>query len=168
MTVCTLALIVFGGIVISPQSAVGAESRTNDVTAQSIVKDYHYGDVKTAYLLAFLSQVDDKGFHTESALLAIEPITNRWRLVHVFRWPKAENENRRRWNVCAMTHIPYKGIDFYDHKPTEADVEKFLSDTRWDFGPSRGFRLLRGEVYSETWKKAFRYKPKHEFPKPAA
>jgi len=137
------------------------------VTAESIVRDLEYRDVKTPHLLAFKAEVDDRPLYIESALLAIELTNKTWRLVHVYRHPKERVEHFHHWKVAAVTDVPYTGSQDFDQRPTKAEVEKFIRDTWWEFRASRDFRLVRGQVYSDDWKRALGYEPKYEFKKPS-
>jgi len=163
--ILSIATMGFGLLSVSFLPALAAPPAlvsTNAVTADSIVRDAGYADVKTPILLAFLAEVDNRPLYVEDALLAMELTNHNWRLANVYRHPK-ERADFRHWMVATVTDTPYTGKQDYDHRPTEADVEKFLKDTWWEFRASRNFRLLRGEVYSDNWKRAFGYQPNHEF-----
>jgi len=163
-TFIALAFVITYGIVHAVSAAVG----TNTATGEYIVRELEYRDVRTPYLLAFKAQVDDRPLYVESALLAMELTNKTWRFVHVYRHPKERVEHFHHWKVAAVTDVPYTGSQDFDRRPTKTEVEKFIRDTWWEFRASRDFRLVRGEVYSDTWKKALGYDPKYEFNKPAA
>ena len=148
--------------------AAGAD--TNCVTAESIVRDLKYSDrdTKSAYLLAFSVQVDGRSLHVESVLVAIEFTTKEWRLVHAYRHPRLKAARALVWREMATLHTASMGPREFHGTPKEADVDQFLRDSRWEFRPIKGFRLLRGEVYRDTWKRALGYEPKYEFPKPVS
>jgi hypothetical protein len=166
-TFITLAFGVANAIAFAASAVTAAEPSTNVLTAESIVHEVGFRSVKTPYLLAFKSEVDNRPLYLESALLAIECATNEWYLVHVYRQPKEQVEHFHHWKVSAVTDVPYTGQRYYDHRPSEGDVDNFLHDTWWKFRARPDFRLIRGEVYSETWQSAFGYRPTHEFPKPS-
>jgi hypothetical protein len=164
----SLSLLTVIGIVLGVSAVQAAEVNTNAITAESIVRDLNYRDAKKQHLLAFMAQADNRPLYAESALLAIELTNEKWRLVHVYRHPKEHVEHFRHWKVAAMTDVPYTGSRDLERRPTKAEVEKFIRDTRWVFGPSNSFRLVRGVVYSEEWQRALGHEPKYEFPKPTS
>jgi hypothetical protein len=146
-----------------------ADTDTNVVTAQSIVGELGYRDIRASHLLAFSAQIDNRPLYAECALLVIEFTTNTWRIVHVYRHPKAAPVHWHRWTVSARIHVRHAGYRDFGHRPSEAEVDGFLPDTHWEFGTfGPSFRLIKGEVYADTWKRALGYTPKHAFPKPAA
>ena len=160
------ALVLLGtGVTLSAQ-APGAAA----VTAASIVSDLaagtEYRAVKASYLLTFSSQVDDP-LYVDSALLAVELMTGKWHLVHAFRHPRASLRRNRAWDLAVIADArDYSHFREFDGRPTESDVEQFLRDTRWKWGPfDSRYTLLRGTVYSDTWRKVFGYEPKHQYSK---
>jgi hypothetical protein len=124
----------------------------------SIVQDLNLHDVKAPYLLAFSAQVDDRPLYVENALLAIELTNGGWQLFNVFRHPKETNLIPH-WYVFSVTDVPVVGARYYGRKPTREEVETFLKDAWWSFRATEGFRLVRGEVYSEVWKNVLGYEP---------
>jgi hypothetical protein len=162
-----LTLIAAGcfAAVMTPVLALGAE--TNAVSVQTIVEQLEYRDVKTPYLLAFSAQVDSRPLYVESALLVAELTNHTWRLVHAYRHPKERVAHFHLWAEATATDVFRAGHRDFGHRPSEADVEKFLHDSWWEFRASQDFRLLRGEVYYDTWKRTLGYRPKYEFPKQA-
>ncbi len=172
-----IGLLIFVALSVLCRKCEGADAKptmpTNQVTADSIARDleqqfseaFRYRDVMASYLLAFKAEVDDRPVYVESALLAIELTNSEWRLVHACRNPKGDKAEERLWQVAEVNDAPFTGSRDYSHRPKGKEVEKFLRDTWWQFKASEDFRLLRGEVYSETWKTALGYAPNHQFPK---
>src|ERR1700722_5137237 len=175
-----IGLLIIAGFSLLSLSCEAAETKpatsTNQVTADSIARDleqqfseeFRYRDVKSSYLLVFKAEVDDRPLYVESALFAIELTNAEWRLVHAWRSPKEDKAEDRLWQVAEVDDAPFTGSQDYSHRPKKKEVEKFLRDTWWQFKASEDFRLIRGEVYSETWKTALGYVPNHQFPKRAA
>lgn len=135
------------------------------VTADTIVNEIGYDDVKIAYLLAFKAQEDNRPLYVESALLATELTNNHWRLTHAFRHPKKPASHSRQWSVSLVMDSYHIGSRDFETRPTGTDVEDFLRDTWWEFEARGSFRLISGEVYGEAWEDALGYKPKHDFKK---
>ena len=151
--------------------AAGAEQAPkSEVTAESVVRDLKYRDVKTAYLLAHSVQVlpsdQTDEVPVEHALLLIEFATNNWRFIHVCL-PCGWIDDSTRWGLYRIFDGPlYRDHRDFTQRPTKAEVEQFLEDTGWRFeSDDWGYRLLRGEVYADTWQKALGYKPEHQYPK---
>ena len=97
-------------------------------------------------------------------LLAIELTNRHWRVVHVYRHPKEKITHWRRWAEATRTDVPYPGSREFLRRPTEAEVDKFLRETEWEFCAWEGFRLVRCHIFKETWERALGYKPKYEEP----
>jgi hypothetical protein len=151
-----------------PVRAADPGPGTNAATAGAIVQDLGIQKVKASHLLALDARVDDRPLYVESALVAVEFESQRWRLVHAYRHPRASSVEARRWQIWIVTDAPVVGAKDFKKQPTQAEVEDFLRRTAWEFRASDGFRLVRGEVYTDTWQRALGYKPKHDYPKPDA
>ena len=50
-----------------------------------------------------------------------------------------------------------------DHRPTKAEVETFLRNSRWEWSATSGFRLEKSEVDPKAWKEGLGYPPNHGF-----
>lgn len=141
---------------------------TTPASAAQIVSDLsrareEYRSVKAANVLAFSAEVDERPLYTEHALLLVEFAADRWRLVHTYRHPKDPLRRRRYWEVSIAPDSGQKGHEDFRQRPTETEVETFLRDSWWKWSPSPGFRLLRGEVYTDTWRRVLGYPTRHQF-----
>jgi hypothetical protein len=151
-----------------PARAADSGPHTNAATAGTIVQDLGIQKVKASYLLAFDAKVDDRPLYVEGALVAVEFKSQRWRLLHAYRHPREPRVEGRGWHIWIVNDAPVIGSKDFKKQPTQAEVEDFLRRTAWEFGASHGFRLVRGEVYADTWQSALGHRPKHEYPKPDA
>ena len=133
-------------------------------TTAAIIQDIHAQNIVDAYLLAFIAEDYRSvrpGLALERALLVIEYRSGKWQLLHVYREPGG-NRNHRRWQVVIALDA-YVASQEYDHRPTRAEVELFIKDKEWNFKPDLSYRLLHGEVYSDTWYRALGYQPDYKF-----
>ena len=172
-----VGLLTIAGLSLLSLSCKAADTKpatsTNHVTADSIARDleqefsetFRYRDVKASYLLALKAEADDRQWNSESAILVIELTNADWRLVHAWRNLEEEKTEDRLWRLSEVNDAPFTGYQDYSHNPKKKEVEKFLRDTWWQFKADEHFHLLRGEVYSETWKSVLGYTPNHQFPK---
>jgi hypothetical protein len=142
---------------------------TNVVAPEAIVHDLGIQKARAAYLLAFSARVDERPLYVEDALVAVEFVNRRWRLVHAYRHPNEPKPEYRCWWPHIVNDAPVISSRDFKRQPTETQVDDFLIQSDWRFGAFQGgFRLIRGEVYSGTWQKALGYKPRYEYPKPSA
>ena len=144
------------------------QGSTNEVTGRSIAQDLKYRDVKESYVLALLSAVDDRPLYVDDALIVVQLADGRWRLAHVGRNPRDENQYLRRWRLFTVEDSPIVPSRDFPEKPTALQVGEFIHDSFFQFKPREGFRLITGEVFYETWEKALGYVPTYKFPKPDA
>jgi hypothetical protein len=135
-------------------------------SARSIARDLGYSGVNEASLLAFGAQVDDRPLYVESALIAVTTTDGTWRLAYAYRHPKDTYPGADVWTLSTITDVHQSPSRDYRRRPSKEEVECFLRDSWWKFRPSKGFRLVRGRVFSETWKKVLGYRPDHRFPEP--
>jgi hypothetical protein len=151
-----------------PVRAADSGSDTNAATAGTVVQDLGIQKVKASHLLAFDAKVDGRPLYVEGALVAVEFKSHRWRLLHAYRHPRESRVEGRGWHIWIVNDAPVIGSKDFNKQPTQAEVEDFLRRTAWKFGASDGFRLVRGQVYADTWQNALGYRPAHEYPKPDA
>ena len=136
---------------------------SNAVTASSVVFDLGYNNVTNAYLLALVSTVDERPLYLDDALLAVQLANGRWRLVHACRNPEDRREAHRRWVEFTVEDSNIPRFRDLDRVPTPLDVAEFIEDSSFHFRPDKGYRLIKGEVFYDTWKKALGYRPTYKF-----
>jgi len=137
-------------------------------SARSIAQDLGYRDLDEAYLLAFVSEIDDRPLFVELALVAVKMKMGTWRLAHVGRNPRETYKEARRWRLRYIYDAHLSPSRDFGQRPSKDEVERFLHDSRWKFSAFPEFRIVRGRVFCETWERALGYRTNHQFPKPNA
>jgi hypothetical protein len=126
-------------------------------TSDDVTQDLGYNDVTRGYVLAFLAEIDDRPLYVESALVVLELRNHKWRMVHVFRHSKQEQEH---WQIMFVFDAYCAGSRDFDRPPTKAETEKFIRDSWWHSRPDHGFRLVRSDEFPAEWKTLFGYVPR--------
>ena len=135
-------------------------SVTNTVTAASILKNLEYKPV-SAHLLAFISREDRRPWYVDDALLVLQLPKGEWLLVHTARnprYPKGHQGGASTWHVYQVMDAAFVGDRHFDHRPTRAELDKFLKDNDWQFESDKSWRVVGRAVDEETWQKVLGYK----------
>ncbi|HEY4000279.1 MAG TPA: hypothetical protein VGO93_15500 [Candidatus Xenobia bacterium] len=130
--------------------------------ADTVAHDLAEVHVRSAWLLAFTVQEEPHRLVEEEALAAFEFDNGRYKLVHVYRHPKAGST----WQLKVEYGIPVSTAADFDTRPSPSQVEIFLQDSWWPFKANPGCKLLQGEVYTDAWQAALGYTPHHQYPAP--
>lgn len=145
----TVILAVLG----APEWGVAAPSNPAipPVSAQVILKQLgSYTRVQSVRLLAFISREDDRPWYVDDALLLVEFKSGKWVVAHAARNPRFPKTSKRQgasgWFFHNVCDAPWAGDQIYDHRPTRADVQRFLKVTDWPAADDKFWRITREYV----------------------
>ena len=93
----------------------------------------------TPRLVAWRIKEDDRPLYVESAIVEVHA-GSRWGLAHIFRHPR--DATPRGWEMAVVYDAPQTPMRSFEARPTEAEVDQFLTDTWWTGHPDSGFRTL--------------------------
>lgn len=137
-----------------------------NVLAREIFGDRHFAGVRNVHILAFKSQVDDRPWWVDHALVVVEMSRGRWELWHLARNPRS-NGKRSPWTESHVTDSTQRGSRSYDHRPTAADLKEFVSLSYWSFAADPPFRLIRGTVDDALCRAVLGFESGYRFPEPS-
>ncbi|MGZ8939852.1 MAG: hypothetical protein ACXW32_11630 [Limisphaerales bacterium] len=156
------ALLLFSTI-LTVAISYAAEPTANEKLAADILKQINRYDrwpKREVVLLAHVSREDSRPWFVENALLLVNS-GNRWALAHAVRNPRFPNgKPAGKWGLHDVMDAPWSGDRFFDHRPTEEEVKKFLTDTDWTWHSiPRSFRVTSRIVDDEAWQKHLGFPP---------
>lgn len=111
---------------------------------------------RVSVVLAFRSMVDDRPLYLDEAIVWAHDLgddagAERWRLVHVYRHPKDDDD----WKLSVINDAnDYEATESYDHAPTIDEAKKFFEETWW-WQRDDSFRKLAMGMPRSAWQKAF-------------
>jgi hypothetical protein len=108
----------------------------------------------TSRVLAWRIREDDRPLYVEDAIVLLElagpAALKSWRLLHVFRHPKAAMVDPDEWRRAQIADTPVTGVARFEAPPTAAEIEAFMRESRWN-DPSDGFRVRASGTCREAW-----------------
>lgn len=127
------------------------------VSAQAILKQIgRYTKVQSVRLLAFISREDDRPWYVDDALLLVEFKSGKWAIAHAVRNPRFPKTSKQRgpgrWRFHDVCDAPWAGDQMYDHRPTRAEVQRFLKVTDWPAGDDKFWRVTKAYVDEDARK----------------
>jgi hypothetical protein len=138
------------------------QERTNGVTGFSIATDMAITNIFDAQLLALISSVDARPLYLDDALVALKLQDGSWRLIHACRSPRDNSEVHRRWAEYTVMDSRIVSCRSFKERPTPIEVAEFIHDSCFLLKPRRGYRILKGEIFYETWKRILGYTPTYK------
>ena len=156
------SLVMIATLVASCTVARRSSSRFPPPLALNVSKEIGYKNFLHAEVLSWAVREWGGNLPGEMILLSFEFSMDHWELVLANRLEK-DAHGMGKWTIPSTRDIPSFSTCRFDHRPVESEVDRFIHDSGWSFGPVGNDGYVQGHVYTNAWQSALGYVPKHTF-----